>query len=248
MDLAALDPFTLLACAGGVLAAYVIFGLTSFGAPLVAAPILAHFLPLTSAIPLQATLDLTASLVLGGRERRQVDWLEVKWLAVPMLLGMVLGATLLAGLPRRAALVGLGVFVAAYGAAGLAGWLHLPKMPRPAAFIIAIIGGALSTLFAAGGPLYVMLLTNRIADPGVLRSTIAACALMSAAIRVAVFAAGGFLASGALWWSLVALLPCLLAGVFAGRWLQRRLAANVNRALIHALLVVSGASLVWRFF
>ena len=129
-------PFGYLAfasCATAVLVAYVVFGLTSFGAPLIAAPVLAHFLPLTLAIPLQSTLDLIAALVLGGKERKQVDWQELRWLLVPMLIGMVLGTTLLIELPRRASLLALGIFVVAFGVAGLTGRLKLPPLPRIAA-------------------------------------------------------------------------------------------------------------------
>jgi uncharacterized membrane protein YfcA len=241
------DLTTALACAAGVLAAYVIFGLTSFGAPLVAAPILAHFLPLPMAIPLQSTLDLVAAAVLGGKDRQQVDWKEIRWLMVPMFVGMVLGTTLLIGLPRRAALVTLGLFVAAYGIAGLADRLKFPPLPRPAAFVVVTIGGVLSSLFAAGGPVYAMHLTNRISDPVVLRSSFAATALISAGLRVALFAFSGLLAVPGLWVAVAALLPCLLVGVLIGRWLLRKLSPRVNRALIYALLVASGLSLVWRF-
>lgn len=92
-----------------------------------------------------------------------------------------------------------------------------------------------------------MHMANRIADPVVLRSTIAAAALMSAVIRVAVFAFSGLLAVKGLWIAVAALLPCLIVGVNTGRWLQRIFAPKVNRALIYALLVTSGASLIWRF-
>jgi uncharacterized membrane protein YfcA len=234
-------------CAAAVFLAYIIFGLTSFGAPLVAAPVLAHFLPLTLAIPLQSSLDLVAALLLGGRERKQVDWLELRWLIGPMLVGMILGTTLLIELPKRASLVALGTFVFAFGVAGITNRLKLPPLPRSAGFLVVTIGGVLSSLFAAGGPVYVMHLTNRVSDPIVLRSTIAATALISAALRVGIFALSGLLAVAGLWIALAAFLPGLFLGVLTGRWLQRTLAPKVNRALIYVLLMVIGVSLIWRF-
>jgi uncharacterized membrane protein YfcA len=235
------------ACALAVLVAYVIFGLTSFGAPLIAAPVLAHFLPLTLAIPLQSSLDLIAALVLGGKERKQVDWRELRWLLVPMAMGMVLGTTLLIELPRRASLVALGFFVVAFGVAGLTNRLKLPPLPRLASFIVVTIGGVLSSLFAAGGPVYVMHLTNRVSDPLVLRSTIAATALVSAVLRVGLFALSGLLLVPGLGIAILAFVPALVLGVLTGRWLQRALAPRINRALIYALLVATGLSLIWRF-
>lgn len=246
MSEAVLGSAALAACAVAVLIAYVIFGLTSFGAPLVSAPVLAHFLPLPLVVPLQSTLDLVAAVVLGGKDRKHVVWAEVKWLLVPMLVGLVLGATLLINLPRRAALLALGAIVVLIGVAGLTGRLKLPPLPRAANFVVVVVGGVLTSLFTAGGPVYVMHLTNRIADPVMLRSTVAAVALVSAILRVGVFAVSGLLASTALWTAVAALTPFLLLGVLLGRWLQRSLAPTVNRALIYALLVLIGLSLIWR--
>jgi uncharacterized membrane protein YfcA len=240
-------PLAFAACALAVLVAYVIFGLTSFGAPLIAAPVLAHFLPLTLAIPLQSSLDLIAAAVLGGRDRKQIAWRELRWLIVPMMIGMILGTTLLIELPKRASLVALGIFVVVFGIAGLTDRLKLPPLPRFASFIVVTIGGVLSSLFAAGGPVYVMHLTNRLTDPLVLRSTIAATALLSAALRVGLFALSGLLLVPGLWIAILAFVPALVLGVYIGRWLQRALAPRINRALIYALLVVTGVSLIWRF-
>ncbi len=49
-----------------VAVAYVIFGVAGFGAVLLAAPILAHRMPLAEVVPLLALLDVTAAAVNGS--------------------------------------------------------------------------------------------------------------------------------------------------------------------------------------
>ena len=53
-----------------VVAGYLIFAITGFGAPIVTVPVLSHFLPLTFVLPLAVLLDVGASLVVGVRFQR----------------------------------------------------------------------------------------------------------------------------------------------------------------------------------
>ena len=56
-----------------VFTAYVVFGMTGFGAAMVAVPILAQFLPLSFAVPLVVLFDLACTALVGGRNWRQVS-------------------------------------------------------------------------------------------------------------------------------------------------------------------------------
>ena len=55
-------------------------GITGFGSALISVPLLALSQPLTFAVPLVLALDFTASLVLGGTNRKKADWGEIKML------------------------------------------------------------------------------------------------------------------------------------------------------------------------
>ena len=98
-----------------IVAAYTVFGATGFGSSIIAVPVIAHWLPLTFAVPLLTALDFVSVVNASFRQWRQADRAEVLRLLPPMLIGIAAGATLLVNLPRGAALLALGLFVAAYG-------------------------------------------------------------------------------------------------------------------------------------
>ena len=102
---------TYVAVVGVILAAYFIRGITGFGSGLIAVPLLAHFMPLQTVVPLVLILDFSASLVLSRYTRAQVRWNEIGPLLPTSLIGILAGVSLLVNLPREPLLTGLGVFV-----------------------------------------------------------------------------------------------------------------------------------------
>ena len=93
-------PADLIALAAPVVfIAYVVFGMTGFGAAMVAVPILAQFMPLSVAVPLVVLFDLACGA--GRRNWRQVSR-ELARLFPWMLLGIFLGVTLLRNAGARA--------------------------------------------------------------------------------------------------------------------------------------------------
>lgn len=242
-------PFGVAGFAIGALAvflAYVLFGIFAFGAPLIAVPVLAQSAPLVFVVPLQGMLDLLAGLTLGKRAWREVERAAFAWLLLPMLIGMVLGVTLLVSLSREASLIALGLFLVVYGTVGLTAPSARWPLPAWAGVPFGLAGGVLSALFSTGGPLYLAYLANRIGDARVLRATTGAVALTSAFLRAVVFAVSGLLADPALWLAVAVFVPCVVAGVHVGTRLQPKLKPRVNRALIYVLLLVSGAAAIAR--
>lgn len=229
-----------------VVAAYTIFGLTGFGSAVVATPLLANFFPLPFVVPLQLALDFTAFTFLGARVHARANRRELLWIAPFMLTGMALGLTLLVRLPGGLLLVLLGALVSAYGVLGLFGRAPARRFARWWVAPISTFGGVVSALFGTGGPVYVIYLARRIADPAELRATIAAVVMLSAIARLAVFGLAGLFAQPGLLALGVLLLPFLAFGVWAGIRLHRRLPAARVRRLVYVLLVASGATLIAR--
>jgi uncharacterized membrane protein YfcA len=97
-----------------IFVAYLVFGITGFGASPITIPILVHLLPLAFVLPLAALLDLGSALALGFHTRQQADTRELVTLVPFTLIGLTLGVTLLLRLPRDATLLALGLFVCAY--------------------------------------------------------------------------------------------------------------------------------------
>src|SRR5215211_118570 len=98
-----------------VLSAYFIRGITCFGSGLIAVPLLALSHPLQFAVPLVLALDFTASVVLGGANRKKVDWAEIKVLLPFGVIGGCVGAAALLWLPTTPILLTLGAFTMFFG-------------------------------------------------------------------------------------------------------------------------------------
>jgi uncharacterized protein len=65
-----LTPSTLVFAALVIVAGYMVFGVTGFGASPITIPLLVHVLPLTFVLPLAAILDFGSALALGFHTRR----------------------------------------------------------------------------------------------------------------------------------------------------------------------------------
>ena len=78
-----------------VLFAYTVFGMSGFGSTIISIPILANWLPLTYLVPLMALADLAAAVFVGGSNRRHVSLPELKRVMPFMVVGIVLGVTVL---------------------------------------------------------------------------------------------------------------------------------------------------------
>ena len=240
-------PIASIAAAALIVAlAYVVFGLTGFGATIVGVPLLAHIVPIRFAVPMMLVFDLSAGLLLGLRNRGDVDRKELLRLAPFIAVGMLIGVAALVRAPERWLLGVLGAFVFAYACWSL---LHRAS-PRPiSARWVApagVAGGVFTALYGSGGPIYTVYLARRLGDANRLRATIAVLIFCTAWARLALFSGTGLLFQPSLLRLAVVLLPCAVIGYFIGSHLHRRLAPQRARRAIWLLLLASGASLLWR--
>ena len=229
-----------------IFAAYLVFGVTGFGASPITIPVLVHLLPLAFVLPLAALLDLGSALALGFHTRRQADTRELLTLVPFTLVGLVLGVTLLLSLPRDASLLALGLFVCAYAVNLMLRRETRRRLSRWWAAPAGIVGGLVGALFGMGGPPYVMYLAGRIPEPEAQRATISQMVSLNVGLRVVAFALAGLLVSPALWLAVVTLLPVAWAGVWVGHRAHLRLAPATAARIIAAALFVAGATLVAR--
>jgi len=240
-------PIETLAGVGLVVAfAYTVVGLTGFGASMVAMPMLVHLLPLRLALPMMLVYDLIGGVAIGVRNRKSVDRGELVRLVPFMLLGVVLGVTVLVKAPERALLLLLGVFVLAF-----AGWSLLFRPPSAPirsgwAAPLGTVGGVFSALFGTGGPIYTIYLARRVRDKSRLRATVSLLLFMSALARLASFVAASLFSPPGLALLIATMLPCALGGMYLGTHLHHRLPAHRVVQAVWAILIVGGATLVVR--
>lgn len=229
-----------------IAAAYTVFGLTGFGAAMVAVPILVQFMPLQAVVPMLLVLDLVATTLVGLRNWQSVSRAELMRLLPCMVVGVALGTTVLARVDSRWLLVALGVFVLAMTARA---WMAASAQAAPAArgwsVPAGVVGGVFSALFGTGGPVYTMYLSRRLPQLDQFRSTIAAVILVSALMRLAAFVGSGLL-QGEVLRSAAFAVPFSVLGLVAGGQLRKRISPDAVRRALLVFLAASGLSVLCR--
>jgi len=242
-----LAPALIVAIALIVLLGYTILGATGFGSAVVAVPLLAHLVPLATAVATITSLDFFAATHTAWRQRHHIAWREFGRIAPAAVVGIVLGGTLLLSVPPAPALLALAIFVGLYGAYVLSGAPRPRNAPGWLAVPTGVIGGIFSAWFGTGGPVYIVYLSARIEDKGTLRATAALMVVLAVWLRLAFFIVTGVLTMPLLLF-VAALLPVMALGVFFGHHLHDRLSSAGMLKLIAALLVVNAATLLLRVF
>jgi uncharacterized membrane protein YfcA len=243
------DLLTLLVAEPVVTIAYLVLGMVGFGATLVAAPMLAHVLPVTTVVPAMALTDLVASWSNGWRLSQHLVRNELYRLVPALFIGSAFGAWVLFTLPVQVLMTLLGVFVLLYALYGL--W---PKdkyaLWRPLsthwAWWYGIAGGTLSALFGGGGWVYSMYLVRRLEDPQQILATQTAVLMFSSLIRVGLFLLAGRLLDTDLLWLVLLLLPAVGLGLYIGHHISLRLDRRRFMQVLYSVLLLTGGSLVIR--
>jgi hypothetical protein len=223
-----------------------IFGLIGFGSSLVTITLAAHLVPLQFALALYALCDLVSSFRVGLDSPKNAvrgEWARL----VPMILvGTALGVTVLVNLPRAVGMLLLGAFVLTYAI------YHLFRHPSGRvvsprwAWIAGLAGGITSTLFGAGGPAYVIYLSQRGLTKEQFRATLGFATMTSISLRVVAFLLTGLLLDREVWIAAAAVVPAALLGIAVARRLFLRISRDTLLRAVTLMLLASGASLVWR--
>lgn len=229
-----------------IFAAYTVFGLTGFGAALVAVPVLVQIMPLQLAVPSLLILDLVSTTAIAVGNRRKVCWRELARLAPFLVAGVGLGATALAGMNSRWLLLALGVFVIGIAIHSLLATEASQKAvsgawAAPAGFFGGIFGG----LFSTGGPFYTMYLVRRLPFEE-FRATMAAVIFTTAALRLFAFVWTGLVQQPGFVYTAIAAIPFGLAGLALGSRLRHQVPQRMMRKLVIMLLLIAGTGVIVR--
>ena len=247
IDTTALSPWLWVVGPAVIVLGYLVFGLSGFGSTIVTVPILAHFLPISYLVPLLALIDCVTATIVGRTSREHLARDELKALLPITFVGFVVGVTVLVKVPDIYLRTALGIFAVAVGIHGIVNPVVTRRISRWWSLPTGIFGGAMSTTFGTGGPIYATYLSARLSDKSQIRATMSTLIAISAIVRAVTYVVTGLvtvaLASGA-----------LLAAPFA--WLGLKLGTRIHvglsqqqmRRVIGALLVLTGSSLLIRIF
>jgi uncharacterized membrane protein YfcA len=229
-----------------IIVAYTVFGLSGFGSTVISVPILAHWLPISFLVPLMVLLDMTSAGFLGGRDRQHVAGSELKRIIPVMLVGFVVGTTALVKVPDEYLRPALAIFTMAIGLNSIVN-PRLHKMISPWWCLpTGIIGGAVATVFGAGGPIYATYLSGRLKDKTEIRATMSALISISAFTRAVVYAVAGLLLHVAIFVGGLMLAPFVIIGLKLGNRIHTGLTQEQLRRLVGAIVLVTGAMLLFR--
>jgi len=239
---------TIVAMALIALVAYTILGISGFGSALVNIPLLAHFLPLTTILPILVLVDFTATSTNGLKFRRDIDVADIKTVVPTMCAGIAIGVALLSRAPGNALLPVLGASIVIYGLYRLREPITTRFISPKWGYITGLAGGFVGGLFGIGGPIYATYLSRRTNDFARMRATMAAIFTVSTAFRIVAFVVTGLLLDSQVWWGFAIILPFMFVGLNIGHKLHGRLQRAHLSYFISLLLVASGISLVARVF
>ena len=230
-----------------ILTAYIIRGMSGFGAGLIAAPMLAFVLPVHMVVPTTGLLVFILFIVITIRDRQDVNWTELKRLAVPTVVGVIASLFVFRMLDNRLLLLMLGGFLLLYATYMFAVQvLGLPQFrcSERWAWPLGFGGSFFDTMFGGGGgTLVVIYMNGRGLARMQFRATLAMLWFIEMIARIGGYAAAGYY-TGDVLILVVALLPFMALGTWIGERLGNRVKPETFQRILAGLLGASGISLI----
>jgi uncharacterized membrane protein YfcA len=247
-----LDAFSLMQlawAAAAVFGAYVLRGMSGFGAGLVATPLLAFVLPMSIVVPVTALVVFVLFIMLTLRDRHQVLWDEFRRLVWPTLAGVAAGLYLFTLLDNRLMLKLLGGFLLAYAAYMLlTQWLGMAQLRLSTrwAWPLGFAGAFIDSLFGGGGgTLVVIYMHARGAGKAEFKATLAVLWFVEMIARISGYTLAGYYTPSTLG-LVAAMLPFMLLGTWVGEKINARVSQETFTRILAVMLLLSGASLLFK--
>jgi len=232
-----------------LLSAFAVRSVAGFGAGLIAIPMLAFLLPVSTAVSVATVLTTLSSVDQVRREWRLIAWRQFAVMFLYSMVGIGIGLYFLALLNEEVMRRFLGIFMILYSihALWMADTLRLPRRWHGALGAgVGIAGGLVSALFGAGaGPIYVVYFDILRLERAAFRATMSAVVLLGGAARIAGYGSAGFYGSSTI--ALLAVgIPLTIIGSWLGDRLVYRLSARSFSRLVAGLMLLSGITLLIR--
>jgi uncharacterized protein len=231
-----------------MIGAFAVRSAAGFGAVLIAIPLLAFIMPLTTAVAATTVLTALTSIHYVGRNWRHVAWPHFLRISFYTVIGLGLGFYFLHVLHEEALKRCLGVFLILYSLYALLTAKAPPLFPRRwhghLAAGTGIFGGFFGALFGGGiGPIYVIYFNVLRLPAEVFRATMSTVVLLTGAARIAGYATFGFYERSTL--MLIAVgLPMVIVGSWLGDRVVQRLDPRKFAWLVGVLILLSGIALL----
>ena len=247
-DLQALDSVALVGIVVALVVGGMVKGVVSIGVPLVAMPILSHFLPIKDAVLLLSMPIILGNIpqALEGGELLPT----VRRIALPLIgtvAGNIVGVSVLIALaPHRAqAAAGAFLMLAALLLLAAPRLTLTPRWAGPAGLVLGFGAALMESIASVPGPLLAMYLIATGATGKAFTKRIAIILVVSIVTLVATFS-GGAHAS----WSDLAISACasipVIAGMLLVRPLRDRLPPAAFQVVVLVFVLAAAAQMIWK--
>ena len=223
-----------------------IYGITGFGSALITIPLASHFVPLPFALAVFTLVDFASALRIGFQNPKDAVKVEIARMVPFILIGTVIGVTLLVNLPRAKAMLALGVFVLLYAVYALFSRPGATVVSRHWAYLAGVMGGVTGTVFGAGGPPYAIYLSHRPLSKEQFRATLTLTTVFSIGMRITAFIITGLMLKVEVGVAAAFAVVATMVGLSVASWAFKRVTRELLLRLVAALLFVNGISLIVR--
>ena len=224
------------------LAAFFVKGLCGFANTLVFQSILSFGVSNASISPVELVLGFPSNVILTWQNRKNLDPKIFLPLTALMLAGNSPGALMLSSIDGRIVKIIFGAAIIFVALDMLRGQGRPQTQNKAVTALVGVAAGVLSGLFGVGALLAAYV--SRITDTGsAFKANVSIVFLAENVFRFALYAALGLINADTLLTALK-LMPFMLAGLFAGIAVSRKIDDARIKKLVLALLIVSGFVLI----
>jgi uncharacterized membrane protein YfcA len=214
-----------------------------FGEALVAVPLLALMMPVEVAAPVAVLLSITVAAVVVAQDWRHVHFGSARRLVVAPLAGTPLGLLLLLAVAAPLVKAILAVVIIGFSAYSLINRTPAALEDDRLAWLFGFGAGILGGAYGMNGPPLVIYGALRRWSPQHFRATLQGYFLPASTVAM-----GGYWLAG-LWTPLVTRyyligLPAVVAAIFLGRAVNRRMNGHSFLVYVHLVLIAAGLALL----
>lgn len=185
-------------------------------------------------------------IIISVRQIRNIDLKHLGIILGCMIPGVLVGMWLFSVLSLNILMLVYGIIVVLIG-----GWkLFFPAqrdLPHSVRIVALILSGLMQGMFTSGGPFLVIYAVSAIPDKNRFRATISTVWAVINTYMVARMAVGGMYSNGEYMLVVYSLIPVALA-IYTGKRVADRLDRELFLKVVYALLIVSGALLIYNYF
>ncbi|MXZ81657.1 MAG: sulfite exporter TauE/SafE family protein [Gammaproteobacteria bacterium] len=244
-----LSPWVLAWCATAMACGGLIKGVLGVGTPLLTVPMIALVLPVHHAVVIMAIPVVVANLWQAFDAERPVETTKRFWPAfVALLVGTWIGVRILSGIDEQALLIVVGVLVICFTLIqGSPFKITIPpRLEKPAGAAFCGSAGLIGGLSSMFGPMMILYLVSLPSlDKNRFVNTISFLYVGAVVPWTVMLVAVGVLDARLALMSGLSVIP-LFVGLVLGRAIRKHVEETVFYRLVLGVLILSGASMIWR--